>query len=61
MAQPPVKPPENTHQIHPRDEDYLEIADKVRTGEYFREARKMYDLAIHDYTKELKFSQSKDE
>lgn len=25
-----------------------EIADKVRTGEYFREARQMYDLSVHD-------------
>ncbi len=29
-------------------EEYLEIAEKVRTGEYFREARSMYDLAVHD-------------
>ncbi len=48
MATLPPKPTENTHKIHPRDEDYQDIADKVRTGEYFREARKMYDLAIHD-------------
>ncbi|MBY0406265.1 MAG: hypothetical protein K2Q01_01115, partial [Rickettsiales bacterium] len=48
MATPPLKPAETTHKIHPNDEDYQEIADKVRTGEYFREARKMYDLAVHD-------------
>ncbi len=29
-------------------EDYLEIADKVRTGEYFREAQSMYDIHVHD-------------
>jgi len=29
-------------------EEYLEIADKVRTGEYFREARAMYDVQVHD-------------
>jgi len=48
MANPPPKPSEITQKIHSSDEDYIEIADKVRTGEYFREARKMYDLAIHD-------------
>lgn len=48
MAPVPPKPPEITHKIHPHDEDYLDIADKVRSGEYFREARKMYDLAVHD-------------
>lgn len=42
------KPTETPHKIHSRDEDYKDIADKVRTGEYFREARKMYDLAVHD-------------
>jgi type IV secretory pathway component VirB8 len=29
-------------------EEYLEIAEKVRTGEYFREARGMYDTMIND-------------
>jgi type IV secretion system protein VirB8 len=29
-------------------EEYLEIAEKVRTGEYFREARGMYDITIND-------------
>src|SRR5687768_10446749 len=29
-------------------EDYLEIAEKVRTGEYFREARGMYDVTVND-------------
>jgi len=29
-------------------DDYLEIAEKVRTGEYFREARSIYDLGVHD-------------
>lgn len=29
-------------------DDYIEIADKVRSGEYFREARKMFDIDIHD-------------
>ena len=28
--------------------DHLEIAEKVRTGEYFREARAIYDLGVHD-------------
>lgn len=29
-------------------EHYLETAEKVRTGEYFREAKSMYDLHIND-------------
>lgn len=29
-------------------EEYLEIAEKVRTGEYFREARSMYDVTVND-------------
>lgn len=29
-------------------EEYLEIAEKVRTGEYFREARGMYDITVND-------------
>lgn len=37
---------ENSHNLSP--EEYLEIAEKVRTGEYFREARGMYDITIND-------------
>lgn len=48
MAPLSPKHVEKTRRIHPHDEDYQDIADKVRTGEYFREARKMYDLTIHD-------------
>ncbi len=29
-------------------EDYIQISEKVRTGEYFREARGMYDLMVND-------------
>lgn len=29
-------------------DDYIEIADKVRSGEYFRDAHNMVDLDIHD-------------
>lgn len=29
-------------------EEQLIIAEKVRSGEYFREARQMYDLSVHD-------------
>jgi len=29
-------------------EEYLETAEKVRTGEYFRESRSIYDLMMHD-------------
>lgn len=32
----------------PTPEEYLDIADKVRSGEYFREARAAYDLDVHD-------------
>ncbi len=28
-------------------EDYIEIADKIRSGEYFRDARAMYDIDVH--------------
>ena len=28
-------------------EEQLLIAEKVRSGEYFREARHMYDLSVH--------------
>lgn len=48
MSNLPQRPPLPTHIIHPTAEDYTEIADKVRTGEYFREARKMYDVSVHD-------------
>jgi len=41
----PQPPPPNIAQ-HP--DEYLEIAEKVRTGEYFREAQSMYDLTVHD-------------
>ena len=40
--------PENTDPAQQRAKTYLRIAEKVRTGEYFREARGMYDTAIHD-------------
>lgn len=36
-------------------EDYLEIAEKVRTGEYFQEARQMYDIEVHDVMSERYF------
>lgn len=29
-------------------EEYRKIAEKVRTGEYYREARNMYDFSVHD-------------
>ena len=29
-------------------EDYQDIAEKVRSGEYFQEVRQMYDLNVHD-------------
>lgn len=29
-------------------DEQLQIAEKVRSGEYFREARQMYDLTVHD-------------
>jgi type IV secretion system protein VirB8 len=31
----------------PTDE-HTEVAEKIRSGEYFREARAMYDFAVHD-------------
>jgi type IV secretory pathway component VirB8 len=50
--QPPQSPPE----APPHDADeYLEIADKVRTGEYFREAQSMYDIRVHDPMSERYF------
>lgn len=35
-------------QLHLPPEDYLEVAEKVRTGEYFRESRYMFDLTVND-------------
>lgn len=32
----------------PTPDDYIDIAQKVRSGEYFREARSMTDLSIND-------------
>ncbi|MDX2074502.1 MAG: VirB8/TrbF family protein [Alphaproteobacteria bacterium] len=32
----------------PSPDEYLNIAEKVRSGEYFREARSMYDLSVND-------------
>jgi type IV secretion system protein VirB8 len=32
----------------PSPEEYIRIAEKVRSGEYFREARSMYDLSVND-------------
>lgn len=42
--------PENidSEQLELQAKTYLRIAEKVRTGEYFREARSMYDVTIHD-------------
>jgi type IV secretory pathway component VirB8 len=31
-----------------QDDNSQEIAEKVRSGEYFQEVRQMYDLAVHD-------------
>ncbi len=33
--------------IEQTPEDYIEIADKIRSGEYFRDARQMYDIDVH--------------
>lgn len=32
----------------PTPDDYREIAQKVQSGEYFREARGMFDISVHD-------------
>jgi len=32
----------------PTPEEYIHIAEKVRSGEYFREARSMYDISSND-------------
>jgi len=32
----------------PTPDDYVNIAQKVRSGEYFREARSMYDVSVND-------------
>lgn len=39
----------------PTPEDYLEIARKVRSGEYFREAKGMYDRSVNDAMSERYF------
>lgn len=36
-------------------QDYIDIAEKVRTGEYFREAHNIYDFNIHDPMSERYF------
>ena len=40
----PPTPEEQQRKI----KNYLKIAEKVRTGEYYREARTMYDLTVND-------------
>jgi type IV secretory pathway component VirB8 len=42
----PPQPPKT--ELPETDRQSLEIAEKVRTGEYFREARGMYDMSVHD-------------
>lgn len=32
----------------PSPEEYIHIAEKVRSGEYFREAKRMYDITVND-------------
>ncbi len=39
----------------PSPDEYLQIADKVRSGEYFREARSMYDVSVNDPMSERYF------
>ena len=39
----------------PTSEEYLSIAEKVRSGEYFREARSMYDVGVNDPMSERYF------
>lgn len=48
MKKPPAKSQDTKRRVHPQVDDYVEIAGKVRTGEYFREARKMFDVTVHD-------------
>jgi type IV secretory pathway component VirB8 len=36
-------------------EEYKEIAEKIRSGEFFRESRTMYDFAVHDIMAERYF------
>jgi type IV secretory pathway component VirB8 len=44
-----VKPQKNTPPQDVTDDDeFKRIAEKVRSGEYYQEARQMYDLSIHD-------------
>ena len=35
-------------QPDPAEQEYTEIAESVKSGEYFRKARAMYDLSVHD-------------
>ncbi len=42
-------PPESSHS------EYLEITDKIRSGEYFRESQSIYDATIHDLMAERYF------
>src|SRR5436190_934868 len=36
--------------MNPQDHltEQMEIAEKIRSGEFFQESREMYDVAIHD-------------
>ena len=43
----PSKLPASEEQLH-RVKGHLKIAEKVRTGEYFREARGMFDVSVND-------------
>ena len=48
MSSIPPKSKKDAQQNQLSTEDCLEIAEKVRTGEYFRESRNMYDISVHD-------------
>jgi type IV secretory pathway component VirB8 len=39
----------------PSPEEYLNIAEKVRSGEYFRESKSMYDISVNDPMSERYF------
>ncbi len=39
----------------PTPDDYIQIAEKVRSGEYFREAKSMYDVSVNDPMSERYF------
>lgn len=39
----------------PTPEDYIDIAEKVRSGEYFRESKAMYDIMVNDAMSERYF------